>query len=301
MSAAPMHPADGDAQDDALLTLADAAERLDVHYMTAYRYVRTGRLHATKRAGQWWVNEDDLAAVSLSRSPAADDVPAEVGSAGSEPEPRAIAGHARYAEMIERRLVAADESGVWAIVSEALAGGASPAEVHINIVSPAMANIGQRWADGELSIADEHQASATLLRVLGRMSPLFRRRGRRRGHIIVGSVANDQHLLPSSLMADLLRSRGFDVTDLGANTPAESFVQVAESIDGRVALGLCCTSDLAADDLRRAVSHIREARPDLPLFVGGRVGGAIGQELDVTGAATSGEEALTMFDTALNV
>ncbi len=45
------------------VTLADAAEQLGVHYMTAYRYVRTGRMMAEKRSGQWWVTPEDLAAV----------------------------------------------------------------------------------------------------------------------------------------------------------------------------------------------------------------------------------------------
>jgi len=46
------------------VTLNDAAEQLGVHYMTAYRYVRTGRLEATKRKGQWWVEPAELEAIA---------------------------------------------------------------------------------------------------------------------------------------------------------------------------------------------------------------------------------------------
>ena len=42
------------------ISLTEAAERLDVHYMTAYRYVRTGRLHATKQGGQWVVPVEEV-------------------------------------------------------------------------------------------------------------------------------------------------------------------------------------------------------------------------------------------------
>ena len=35
---------------DGELSLHDVAERLGVHYMTAYRYVRTGQLAASARA-----------------------------------------------------------------------------------------------------------------------------------------------------------------------------------------------------------------------------------------------------------
>ena len=43
-----------------LLGLQEAADRLGVHYMTAYRYVRTGRLPATRIGSQWWVDPGDL-------------------------------------------------------------------------------------------------------------------------------------------------------------------------------------------------------------------------------------------------
>ena len=45
------------------ITLQEAAERLGVHYMTAYRYVRLGRLRATQRDGRWYVRESDLEAL----------------------------------------------------------------------------------------------------------------------------------------------------------------------------------------------------------------------------------------------
>ncbi|MET0148370.1 MAG: helix-turn-helix domain-containing protein, partial [Acidimicrobiales bacterium] len=37
------------------LTLQEAAERAGVHYLTVYRWVRTGRLPATKAEGTWAV------------------------------------------------------------------------------------------------------------------------------------------------------------------------------------------------------------------------------------------------------
>jgi excisionase family DNA binding protein len=40
---------------DRQITLREAAKRLNVHYMTAYRYVRTGRLTAHREGGQYQV------------------------------------------------------------------------------------------------------------------------------------------------------------------------------------------------------------------------------------------------------
>ena len=42
------------------MTLQEAAERLGVHYMTAYRYVRTGKLPAEKAGVHWMVDPADV-------------------------------------------------------------------------------------------------------------------------------------------------------------------------------------------------------------------------------------------------
>ncbi len=42
-----------DASGARMIGLQQAADRLGVHYMTVYRYIRTGRLPAVKEAGEW--------------------------------------------------------------------------------------------------------------------------------------------------------------------------------------------------------------------------------------------------------
>ena len=51
------------------LSLADVAERLGVHYMTVYRYVRTGRLRAQREGTQWVVLESELSRFDVERHP----------------------------------------------------------------------------------------------------------------------------------------------------------------------------------------------------------------------------------------
>ncbi|MEY2765605.1 MAG: Helix-turn-helix domain, partial [Actinomycetota bacterium] len=44
------------------VTLHEAARRLRVHYMTVYRYVRSGRLPARQEDGEWKVLVSDIQA-----------------------------------------------------------------------------------------------------------------------------------------------------------------------------------------------------------------------------------------------
>jgi len=51
---------------------------------------------------------------------------------------------------------------------------------------------------------------------------------------VLGAFAGDPHALPSAMLSDLFCDRRFEVIDLGANTPTESFVSGEQSCDDLV-------------------------------------------------------------------
>jgi len=236
--------------------LRDAAERLEVHYMTAYRYVRSGRLPARKDGGEWRVLEEDLARLTS-------------GTDADTPVAAGPASRARQRAGLEARLVAGDEAGAWGVCDAALNAGASPSKVLLELLAPSLASIGSRWAAGELTIAHEHQATAVASRIIGRLGPRFARRGRKRGTVIVGAAAGDRHALAPAILADLLRGAGFDVLDLGADTPAESFEMSASNASQLVGVVVSVTSDDGLDGASEAARLLRRSLPDTPVFIGG--------------------------------
>lgn len=282
---AELHPTSEVSSSDAVMTLNDAAEQLNVHYMTAYRYVRTGRLAATKHKGQWWVEPAELRALETA------------GTAKATTNTRAGGtSFETYSERLRRRLIAADESGSWAIINDALTSGATPADVHTNVIAPAMEWVGIEWESGRITIAQEHQASSTLIRLLGRMTSMFRHPGRRRATAIIGSVAGEAHTIPTVMLSDLLSDAGYQVIDLGANTPSESFIEVAAAIDGPALIGLCITNEAACTALVDTIDDLRRSMPDVGLFIGGRAVHAVPDDVPVDGRATAGADAVRLFD-----
>jgi excisionase family DNA binding protein len=195
----------------ALVGLADAAALLGVHYMTAYRYVRTGRLAAERRDGRWRVELADLEA--LVAGPPRD---------GHDPEATRRSGPRRQIRLASR-LVAGDEAGAWAILEDAQVSGVEPTAVYVDLLAPALAEVGDRWEAGVLGVGDEHRATAVALRLIGRLGPRFARRGRRRGTVVVGAPAGERHGIPVAMVADLLRSARYEVVDLGPDAPADAF------------------------------------------------------------------------------
>ncbi|BAN03260.1 cobalamin-dependent protein [Ilumatobacter coccineus] len=236
------------------LTLHEAAEELGVHYMTAYRYVRLGLLDAEKVGGTWQVGSD---AVERFRD-------------GEQNGPVERGTPAPWAERFEARLVAADGAGAWGVVEAALAAGADLDGLYLDVVAPAMVSIGERWETGELDVAVEHAASGIVTRIMGRLGHRFSRRGRSRGTVVLGAPADETHALPVAILGDLLRLRGWNVLDLGANTPSASFVYAAKAADV-VAVGISVTNSESLDSAAAACAAMKEADPATKIIVGGRV------------------------------
>ncbi len=262
--------------------LREAAERLSVHYMTIYRYARTGRLPAERVGSTWRVAIADLERYR---------VPEERGSStrNSQPlRPMRLLG----------RMTAGDEPGSWSIVEEALTSGATANQVYVDLLVPCLRTIGAEWAQGHLSVAAEHRASAVATRIVGRIGPMFARRGLSRGTIVLGAPEGDLHALPSAIVADVLRGRGFEVLDLGANTPVRSFVESAQGANRLVAVMVGASSNESVARITEIAVDLRVAAIGAPVLFGG---GAIANQsvaLDLGADGWSGADASSVIDAA---
>ncbi len=237
------------------VSLQDAADILGVHYMTAYRYVRTGRLPAQLVDDRWRVRRADLDRLEPPRAPGR-------VRAGSVPD------RARDVGRLSDRLVLGDETEAWRIAQQLLASSCTPEHLYLDVLGPALRRIGDHWAAGTITVAEEHRASAVMYRLVGRLGPLFVHRGRTRGQVVIGAPAGDYHGLATALVADVLRGRRIAVADLGANTPAASFAEAAALAVRLVATGIVVSSPVADPVLAETVAAVKSAT-DAPVLLGG--------------------------------
>jgi excisionase family DNA binding protein len=224
------------------------AERLGVHYMTVYRYVRTGRLDATQVDGKWLVSTEALESFQAGRR---DLPPAEID-----------------VDAFERLLLNGDAVGAWTLIETRLYRDGTPFSAYEDLIVPSMQSVGRRWAAGELTIAQEHRATVATSALVGRLATTNLVRGRRRGTLLLGAVAGDNHSLPTAIVADVARNKRFDTIDLGANVPAASFVEAAGVADRLVGVALSCSITEGLESIPEIVKALREVT-DAPLLLGG--------------------------------
>jgi excisionase family DNA binding protein len=263
------------------LTLQQVADELGVHYMTAYRYVRLGMLPAEREGRSWVVQRSDLDEFQS---------PAQV---------RPERGTTRWDSRLISRLLAADDSGAWSVVEAAMASGLPPTDVYRSMLVPALREVGERWQSGEIDVAQEHAASQIAGRLIARLGPMMMSRGVRRGTIVVGSTATERHDLPLMIISDLLRSERFEVINLGANLPPESFASAVARSDDVVAAAIGVTMPDQGAEVARTVAAIR-AVSDVDIIVGGSgMSDEFAGLTGVTATATTSDEAIAAIEALL--
>jgi MerR family transcriptional regulator, light-induced transcriptional regulator len=242
---------DGRVADDRV-DLQRAADELGVHYQTAYRWVRTGKLPAQLVGGRYQVGHGDITAMAAQRA------------APRSPTPPSAKRMARTAERMHDALVHGDESAVRQLARGLVDEGARVVDLIQEVLVPSLVRIGAAWHAGQLTIWVEHRASAIVERLLGELSP--NPRGRRRGTVMVGAVSGDLHSLPTSMAALALRDDNWTVEHLGADMPPDELLRFCAEHDVDVAV-LSSTNPNTAELAAETAGRLRAA--GTPVVLGG--------------------------------
>ncbi len=240
-------------QTDERLTLQAVADRLGVHYQTVYRWVRSGRLSASKIEGTYYVDEPALERFQATRR-------------RPEPPPKPTDQRLhRRGERMAQALFDGDETVAFKIARELVSNGTSITQLIEEVIVPPLVDIGARWHAGEIGIYVEHRASAIVERLIGEFSP--NPRGRRRGTVVVAALTGDRHSLPTGMATAALREDGWTVEHLGADIPVEEVISFVDGhdIDLVVLSATGAGADERATDARRRI----EGDTRVPTLVGG--------------------------------
>lgn len=123
-------------------------------------------------------------------------------------------------------LVARDSAQARRAVDAALADGLAIPDIYIEVLQPALYEVGHRWALGDLNVAQEHYATViaqSLLDVLSaRLEPPP---GDGRLAVVTGTP-DEQHALGARMVADFLEADGWETILLGAGPPVPDVVEL---------------------------------------------------------------------------
>jgi DNA-binding transcriptional MerR regulator len=130
-------------------------------------------------------------------------------------------------------------------------------------VLPFLRELGERWEQGEASVAQEHFASQL---IRGRLLGLARGWDRGVGpRAVLACVPGELHDLPLIVFGIALREHGWRVTFLGADTPVATLTKAADAL-GPAAVVVSATQP---ELLEASARELAAAARGLPLWVAG--------------------------------
>lgn len=180
------------------------------------------------------------------------------------------------AEAVRDAYVAAVRDGdrrrAFRVIDDARASGIEMATVYLDVFQPALREIGRLWQENQISVADEHVATAITQAAMARLFEQSFEWRDRAGHSLVAACADlERHEVGIRMLCDLLEMKGWDTTFLGATVPNESLVEIVRRKKPRaVALSVSISPHLPR--LRAMIRAVREGAGEAQplILVGGR-------------------------------
>src|SRR5215472_16368483 len=241
------------------MQLREAADALGVHYQTAYLWVRQGSLPARKRGRGYEVDDADVAALARRRR------------LGSRPARQiGVRDWQAQADQLYAAIAAGEETHARHWLGR-LAAGVTLVDLCERVIAPALRRIGDDWASGQVSIAQEHRASAICERLIA--AHAGQPGGRPRGRAVVATPPGERHGLPALMAAACLREDRWLVQHLAADLPVAEVARFALGVDAALIV-LSAATQAGARRGRAAAAEITAGNPR-PLVLAGRPGDSL--------------------------
>lgn len=168
------------------------------------------------------------------------------------------------------------------------------------VLAEAQRELGLLWQNNQISVAQEHMATAISNTVRSYLYEAARRAPSNGKRVLLCCVEGELHDFPARLAADTLDLAGFEVRYLGADVPTQRIVRrVLEERPDLVALS--ATMAFNVTKVHETVEQLR-ARTDreLPIIVGGAACTSA-SSLNADGAATHAPEIIALAQRLLNL
>lgn len=148
-----------------------------------------------------------------------------------------------YSEFL-RSLICGCEEEVADLLIKRYLEGESLESIFDNVVAKELKNVGRLWAKGEISVAEEHLASACVSYGLFKLRTVFTAAEQNQRIAICCGLEGDYHGLPTDLARLVFESLGWSVINFGPNTP---FFSLLSAIEDNRPHTICISGSIISD------------------------------------------------------
>lgn len=159
----------------------------------------------------YWIKEnlDDLLLVS------SEDAVVETPAAGKLSEVR---------DEFLKALLEGDEEKCISI-SENFSGSSDEiSDLFVYVIQPSMYEIGSMWERGDISGSIEHLATVIVSKIMGIIGSKSKKEHNSSKKLLIASAPGEFHQIGGWMLSDMLEYEGWEVKNLGANTPGDFLI-----------------------------------------------------------------------------
>ena len=157
-------------------------------------------------------------------------------------------------------------------VKSALAEGTDAKDIMTLSLIPAMAVVGEKYSSGEFFLPQMMIAARAMSEAMQVLkAQLLKSTYEKRGKVALGTVAGDFHDIGKNIVKIMLEGGGYEVIDLGVDTPAEKFIDVVKTESVQAVL-MSSLITLTMENMRRTIQALEGAGLRKSVIIG--VGGA---------------------------
>jgi MerR family transcriptional regulator, light-induced transcriptional regulator len=156
------------------------------------------------------------------------------------------------------------------VVREAIEAGLDEGTIHDAVIRPSLVLVGDLWAEGHITVAEEHLATSITMRVVTLEREAFRVARRRGAHrILLAGAEGEHHVVGLEMAGSVIVNAGYDVRVFGADLPVAA-IRAAVLRHRPAVVGFTTATGFTAVNLPAAFEAVRAASPQTGIVVGGR-------------------------------
>ena len=158
------------------------------------------------------------------------------------------------------------------VVARAQQNGADLATLYLDVFQPALREIGKLWERNQVTVAEEHLATAITQSIMARLYTEAALPADNGYHLVAACAEQERHEVGLRMLCDFMDMEGWTTTFLGASVPTTSLARmVCERRPDVLALSASIPPHIT--QLRSTIACVRADCGDVQPFVlvGGRV------------------------------
>lgn len=161
------------------------------------------------------------------------------------------------------------QDGADELTKSAIESGIKPDQILDNALIPAMAVVGEKFSRKEIYVPQMLMSAKSMNSAMKHIKPFFQSgETKRKGKLIIGTVAGDLHDIGKNLVAMMIEGGGWEIVDLGVDAGTDKFMKALEENPG-AAVGLSALLTTTMVNMREIVKTIKEKYTNNKILIGG--------------------------------